>query len=41
MTGNAMADGTSEAALLDCVEAVAESLVTKSVPIMRSHFANR
>jgi hypothetical protein len=41
MTGSATADGASEASLLDCVEAVAESLVTKSVPVMRMDFAKR
>ena len=36
MIGNARADGISEGALLDCIEAIAEDLVTKSVPIMRA-----
>jgi hypothetical protein len=41
MTGNASADGNSEDSLLDCVESIAESLVTKSVPIMRRDYAKR
>jgi hypothetical protein len=41
MTGSATADGTTEGSLLDAVEAVAESLVTKSVPIMRADFQKR
>ncbi|MGH7580585.1 MAG: hypothetical protein ACREM9_10470 [Gemmatimonadales bacterium] len=41
MSGSATADGTSEGSLLDAVEAIAESLVTKSVPIMRADFLKR
>ncbi len=41
MTGNATADGTSEGSLLDCIEAIAENLVPKSVPIMRADFVKR
>ncbi len=38
MNGNGAIDGTSEGSLLDCVESVAEALVTKSVPIMRNYY---
>ncbi len=41
MTGNATADGTKEASLLDCVEAIAEDLATKAIPIMRTDAAAR
>jgi len=41
MTGNATATGTSADSLLDCVEAIAEELVTKSVPIMTNDFTKR
>lgn len=41
MTGNATADGTNEAALLDCVEAIAEDLAAKAIPIMRTDAAAR
>jgi hypothetical protein len=41
MTGNGWADGTSENAILDCIEAIAEDLTTKAVPIMRTDFAKR
>jgi hypothetical protein len=41
MSGGATADGTSEASLLDAIEAVAESLVTKSIPIMRADYLKR
>jgi hypothetical protein len=41
MTGSATADGTTEGSLLDAVEAIAESLVTKSIPIMRADFQKR
>jgi len=36
MNGNATADGISDASLLDCIEAIAENLASKSVPIMRA-----
>jgi hypothetical protein len=39
--GSAMADGTSEGSLLDCVEAVAESMMAKAVPIMSNDFLKR
>jgi hypothetical protein len=38
MIGNAMATGTGEAAVLDCVEAIAEELATKSLKVMRDDF---
>jgi len=41
MSGSATADGTSEGSLLDAIEAIAESLVTKSVPIMRADYLKR
>ena len=41
MTGSATADGTSEGSLLDCIEAIAESLVSKSVPIMKADYLKR
>jgi hypothetical protein len=41
MTGNGTVDGTSEGAVLDCIEAIAEELATKSVPIMRTDFVKR
>lgn len=41
MTGNGTVDGTSEGAVLDCIEAIAEDLVTKSVPIMRTDYVKR
>lgn len=41
MSGSATADGTSEGSLLDCIEAIAESLVTKSVPIMKADYSKR
>jgi hypothetical protein len=39
--GSAAADGTSEGALLDCVEAIAESMMAKGIPIMRADFLKR
>jgi len=41
MTGSATATGTDEMAVLDCVEAIAESLTAKAIPIMRTDFAAR
>jgi hypothetical protein len=41
MTGSATATGTSDNSILDCVEAVAEDLAAKAVPIMRDDFAKR
>jgi hypothetical protein len=41
MTGSATASGTSEHAILDCVEAIAEDLVAKSLKYMRIDFARR
>ena len=41
MTGNAKATGTDANAILDCVEAIAEDLATKSVPIMTADFTKR
>jgi hypothetical protein len=41
MTGSATASGTTESSVLDCVEAIAEDLVTKSLKIMRDDFARR
>lgn len=35
-SGSATASGTGEGSILDCVEAITESMVTKSVPVMRS-----
>jgi hypothetical protein len=39
--GSATADGTSEGSLLDCVEAVAESMMKKGLPIMSADFLKR
>ena len=39
--GSATADGTSEGSLLDCVEAVAESMVPKSLPVMTADYPKR
>ena len=39
--GSAAATGTDERSLLDCVEAVAEDMVAKAIPGMRSDMANR
>lgn len=39
--GSATADGTSEGSLLDCVEAVAESMMAKGIPVMNSDFLKR
>ncbi len=41
MTGNATADGTKEQAIFDCVEAIAEDLATKAIPLMRTDMAKR
>lgn len=41
MSSGATADGTSEGSLLDAIEAIAENLVTKSVPIMRADYLKR
>jgi hypothetical protein len=41
MGGSAKASGTDERAILDCVEAIVESLVTKSIPKMLEDFAKR
>jgi len=41
MSSGATADGTSEGSLLDAVEAIAESLVTQSLPIMRADYLKR
>jgi len=40
-SGSATADGTTEASLLDCVEAIAESMVPRSVPIMSADYLKR
>ena len=40
MTGNASSTENSEAGIVDCVEAITEELVKKSVPIMRSDAAS-
>jgi hypothetical protein len=39
--GSATADGTSEGSLLDCVEAIAESMMAKAIPIMSSDYLKR
>jgi hypothetical protein len=39
--GSATADGTSEGSLLDCVEAIAESMLPKSVAVMSADFLKR
>jgi hypothetical protein len=39
--GSGAATGTDERSLLDCVEAVAEDMVVKALPGMRSDMANR
>jgi hypothetical protein len=41
MAGNGFVDGTSQDAVVDCIEAIAESLVTKSVPMMRTDNSKR
>jgi hypothetical protein len=40
-TGSGTATGTSEGSLLDLVEAIAESMVTRSIPAMKADFARR
>jgi hypothetical protein len=39
MTGHASASGST--AVLDCVEAIAEDLTKKAIPIMKANFADR
>jgi hypothetical protein len=41
MTGHASADGTTERSILDCIEAVTESLTNKAIPIMKNDFSRR
>ncbi|HUK20251.1 MAG TPA: hypothetical protein VLV45_01700 [Gemmatimonadales bacterium] len=41
MQSKAIADGTSDGAVLDCIESTAEDLITKSIPYMRKDFLNR
>jgi hypothetical protein len=41
MTGNGTVNGTSGGAVLDCIEAIAGDLATKSLPIMRNDDASR
>lgn len=41
MSSGATADGVSEGSLLDAIEAIAENLATKSIPIMRADFLKR
>lgn len=39
--GKATASGTDESAIVDCVEAIAESMMKKGVPVMNSDFMKR
>jgi hypothetical protein len=41
MTSSAAADGTSESAILDCIEATTEALTNKSIPVMKSAYNQR
>jgi hypothetical protein len=41
MIGNGNATGTSQGAVVDCIEAVAQDLVTKAIPKMRADFAKQ
>jgi hypothetical protein len=41
IAGNAMADGTSDAALLDCVDSIAEDMAGKAIPAMREDMLRR
>jgi hypothetical protein len=41
MAGKGVADGTSQAAVVDCIETVAQDLVNKAIPKMRADFAKR
>jgi hypothetical protein len=41
MTAGGFADGTSENSALDCIEALVEDLVAKSVPAMQTDFGRR
>lgn len=39
--GTATASGTSEGAILDCVEAVTEAMLKKGIPVMNNDFLKR
>jgi hypothetical protein len=39
--GKATASGTGEGAIIDCVEAIAEDMMKKGVPVMNSDFMKR
>lgn len=39
--GSATASGTSAGSVVQCVEAIAESMMTKALPIMKNDFAKR
>lgn len=39
--GKATATGTGEGAIIDCVEAIAEDMMAKGVPVMNSDFMKR
>jgi hypothetical protein len=41
MTGNATASGTTPRSIVDCVEAITEDLVTKSLDTMRLDYTKR
>lgn len=41
MKGNGSVDGTSDRDALDCIEAIAEDLVAKSLPAMRKDWVSR
>lgn len=41
MTGNASATGGGKNAVIDCIEAIAESLIAKSIPVMRADMTQR
>jgi hypothetical protein len=41
MIGNGNATGTSQGALVDCIEAVAQDMVNNAIPKMRANFAKR
>jgi hypothetical protein len=41
MAGTAVADGTTENALLDCIDSIAEDMAAKAISPMRDDFTRR
>lgn len=39
--GSAVADGTKDDSMLDCVESIAESMLKKGIPVMNADFPKR